>query len=180
MPIASGSGHWHSIELCAITCEPVFATRITSGRGAFCDEMEPVLSTLFSTCTRPPTWRKLIAGSLDGGTLAATISARERNHSCAINRNHAPATKFPAILLSASFRLRHKVAQRNNFLDFLPADRTALAMQPNLGARYTLANKLNWVVGHTFNAFTELGRAVDRDEAMCASSTSKSRRYATP
>jgi hypothetical protein len=32
-----------------------------------------------------------VVGNLDGGTLAAAISARERNHSRAISRNHAPA-----------------------------------------------------------------------------------------
>ena len=30
--------------------------------------------------------------NLNGGILAATISARKRNHSRAINRKHAPAT----------------------------------------------------------------------------------------
>lgn len=41
-------------------------------------------------CERVPV--TTVIGNLDGGTLAAAVSARERNNSRTIDRNHAPAT----------------------------------------------------------------------------------------
>jgi len=44
-------------------------------------------------------WRQSMAistavGNLDGGALAAAVTARQRNHSRAISRNQAPATNL--------------------------------------------------------------------------------------
>jgi hypothetical protein len=53
----------------------------------------PVLPLLYSDVVWCQTMAVTTAvGNLNGSTLAATIAARERNHSRAISRNHAPAT----------------------------------------------------------------------------------------
>ncbi len=101
-----GSKRFHPLEECACrsNCSMLLAMRANSPRpppipecsgaaAATLSAPPPALALLHSDVV----WRQSMAvttvvGNLAGGTLAAAVSARERNDERAISRNRAPAT----------------------------------------------------------------------------------------
>jgi len=81
------------VTMGAHSTRPLPSPKFSSAAASAPPAPPPVLPLLYSDVVWCQTMAvTTVVGNLNGSTLAATIAARERNHSRAISRNHAPAT----------------------------------------------------------------------------------------